>query len=71
MSGKGSCYDNACAESFFPSLTVEAIHGERFDTREEMRRTVFEYIEVDYNHSCRHGANGWISPMAFEALKHA
>ena len=46
MSGKGNCYDNACAESFFHSLKVEAIHGERFATREEMRHTVFEYIEV-------------------------
>ena len=36
MSAKGNCYDNACAESFFHSLKVEAIHGERFTTREEM-----------------------------------
>ena len=33
MSAKGSCYGNACAESFFHSLKVEAIHGERFATR--------------------------------------
>ena len=67
MSGKGNCYDNACAESFFHSLKVEAIHGERFGTREEMRQTVFEYIEVDYNRTRRHSANGYISPDAFEA----
>lgn len=67
MSGKGNCYDNACAESFFHSLKVEAIHGERFITREEMRQTVFEYIEVDYNRTRRHSANGYISPAAFEA----
>lgn len=29
-------------------MKVEAIHGERFATREEMRHAVFEYIEVDY-----------------------
>ncbi len=40
MSSKGNCYDNACAESFFHSLKVEAIHGERFATREVMRRHV-------------------------------
>jgi transposase InsO family protein len=67
MSAKGNCYDNACAESFFHSLKVEAIHGERFATREEMRQTVFEYIEVDYNRTRRHSANGFISPEAFEA----
>jgi putative transposase len=35
------------AESFFHTLKVEVIHGERFSTGEEMRQTVFEYIEVD------------------------
>jgi len=69
MSAKGNCYDNACAESFFHTLKVEAIHGERFATREEMRQTVFEYIEVDYNRTRRHSANGYISPMAFEAQR--
>jgi len=70
MSAKGNCYDNACAESFFHSLKVEAIHGERFPTREQMRHAVFEYIEVDYNRTRRHSANGNISPAMFEA-KHA
>jgi putative transposase len=69
MSAKGCCYDNACAESFFHTLKVEAIHGERFTTRELMRQTVFEYIEVDYNRTCRHSANGYISPQAFEAFQ--
>ena len=67
MSGKGNCYDNACAESFFHSLKVEAIHGERFKTREIMRQTVFEYIEVDYNRTRQHSANGYLSAMVFEA----
>ena len=66
MSAKGNCYDNACAESFFHTMKVEVIHGERFVTREEMRQTVFEYIEVDYNRNRRHSANGCISPEAFE-----
>ncbi|MBZ5877853.1 IS3 family transposase [Chromohalobacter israelensis] len=67
MSAKGNCYDNACAESFFHSLKVEAIHGERFETRDAMRRQVFEYIEMDYNRQRRHSAIGMISPEAFEA----
>jgi len=67
MSAKGNCYDNACAESFFHTLKVEAIHGDRFATREEMRQRVFEYIELDYNRTRRHSANGYISPEAFEA----
>jgi transposase InsO family protein len=67
MSAKGNCYDNACAESFFHTLKVEVIHGEYFATRDEMRRTVFEYIEVDYNRNRRHSTNGYLSPEVFEA----
>ena len=68
MSAKGNCYDNACAESFFHSLKVEAIHGERFTTREAMRQTVFEYIETDYNRVRLNSANGYRSPVNFEAV---
>lgn len=67
MSRKGNCWDNAIAESFFHTLKVEAIRDERFQTREELQQTVFEYIEVDYNRNRRHSAIGHISPMAFEA----
>ena len=67
MSAKDNGYDNACAESFFDSLKVEAIHGERFGTRDAIQRQVFEYIELDYNWQRRHSAIGMISPAAFEA----
>ncbi|HBR3450115.1 TPA: IS3 family transposase, partial [Klebsiella pneumoniae] len=62
MSAKGCCYDNACAESFFHSLKVECIHGERLISREIMRMTVFNYIECDYNRWRRHSACGGLSP---------
>ena len=66
MSAKGCCYDNACSESFFHSLKIEAIHGERFETRQQMRETVFEYIEVDYNRQRLHSYLGYKSPDEFE-----
>lgn len=66
MSAKGNCYDNACAESFFHSLKVELVHGERFATREKTRQALFDYIEVDYKRTRRHSANGYFRPMAFE-----
>ena len=66
MSAKGNCYDNACSESFFHSLKVEAIHGERFTSRAQMRETVFEYIEVDYNRLRLHSTLGYQSPETFE-----
>ncbi|EOG8945791.1 IS3 family transposase, partial [Klebsiella pneumoniae] len=65
MSAKGCCYDNACAESFFHSLKVECIHGERLISREIMRMTVFNYIECDYNRWRRHSACGGLSPEQF------
>jgi len=52
-------------------LKVEAIHGERFTTRQQVRNAVFEYIETDYNRTRRHSANGNISPEAFEAQQAA
>lgn len=69
MSAKGNCYDNACAESFFHSLKVDAVDGERFANRESMHRIVFEYIEAYYNQIRQHSANGYISPAAFEAKR--
>ena len=66
MSRKGCCYDNACAESFFHSMKVEAIHGERITTRAELQRRVFEYIELDYNQTRLHSTLGYVSPDQFE-----
>ncbi len=66
MSAKGNCHDNACSESFFHSLKVEAIHGERFVNRAQMREAVFEYIEVDYNRQRLHSTLGYQSPEALE-----
>lgn len=66
MSAKGDCYDNACAESFFHSLKVEAIQGETLKPREQMRQTVFEYIECYYNRTRMHSTNGYKSPVEYE-----
>ena len=66
MSRKGNCWDNACVESFFHSLKVEAIQYEPIMDRESMRQAVFEYIEVDYNRTRRHSALGYLSPEAYE-----
>ncbi|MCA5921961.1 IS3 family transposase [Pectobacterium brasiliense] len=66
MSAKGCCYDNACVESFFHTLKVECIHGERFSSREMMRSTVFNYIECDYNRWRSHSGCGGLSPEQFE-----
>ena len=45
MSGKGNCWDNAVAESFFKTFKSELVYGTKLKTREQMRLCVFEYIE--------------------------
>jgi len=71
MSKKGDCYDNAAMESWNHSLKVEAIHGERFVTREIAKAQVFEYIEVYYSRRRLHSRLGYLSPETFEARQMA
>lgn len=71
MSGRGNCYDNAVMGSFFHTLKVEQVHRERYCTREQARRSVFEYIEAYYNTIRRHSANGNMSPIQYEMMAKA
>lgn len=66
MSRKGNCWDNAVAESFFHSLKVELTHHENFKTREEAKKSIFEYIEIFYNRVRMHSANNYLSPVEYE-----
>lgn len=66
MSRKGSCYDNACMESFFGTLKTELIYLTRFKTRAEARLAIFDYIEVFYNRIRLHSKLGYKSPTDFE-----
>lgn len=66
MSRKGDCYDNSVTETFFHTLKTECIFHYHFDTREEAKITIFEYIEVFYNQQRRHSYLGYKSPAEFE-----
>jgi len=65
MSGKGNCYDNAVAESFFKTLKSELIYKFVFATRQAARLKTFEYIESTYNRIRRHSTLGYLSPVQF------
>lgn len=67
MSGVGNCYDNAAMESFWATLKTELVHHEQYATRDDARRSIFEYIEVFYNRKRIHSSLGYVSPEAFEA----
>ncbi len=65
MSRKGNCYDNAPMESFWGTLKNELVHHRRYETREQARREITEYIELFYNRQRRHSRLGNCSPVAF------
>ena len=65
MNDKG-CYDNAVIESFFHTLKTELIYLKRFESKQEVKSAVFEYIEVFYNRQRIHSTLGYTSPEAFE-----
>lgn len=67
MSRTGDCYDNAVVESFFKTLKAELVYHERYETREQARRSVFEYVEVFYNRRRLHSGLDYRSPEQFEA----
>lgn len=69
MSRKGNCWDNAPAESFFGTLKGEHVYHERFETREQARASIFNYVEVFYNKRRRHSALKYLTPQ--EKERHA
>lgn len=66
MSGKGNCYDNAITETFFSLLKKELVYLTVFETREQARREIFEYIEIFYNRQRIHSSLGYLSPVEYE-----
>ena len=66
MSRKGDCWDNAVVESFFGSLKSERIHWRSYQTREEARADIVEYITMFYNSHRLHSYLGYQSPDEFE-----
>lgn len=68
MSRKGMPYDNAVMESFFSSLKHELTHHERFNSRDEARSRIFDYIELFYNRKRLHSTLGYRSPAQSEKM---
>ena len=68
MSRKGNCYDNAAVESFFSRFKVECIYPGRYQTLEQAKLDIFDYIEVFYNRVRKHSALGYKSPVQYEQI---
>jgi len=54
MSRSGNVWDNAAMESFFSSLKTERTARTAYQTRNEARADVFDYIERSYNPASQH-----------------
>jgi transposase InsO family protein len=67
---KGTCWDNAVAESFFASIKREMIDRRQWPTIAGLRRAVFDWIEGWYNTRRLHSSLGYLSPARYEALIH-
>ena len=61
-----SCDENASQESFHASLKKEWLYNQSFNTINDVRRAVFQYIEGFYNNKRIHSSLGFVSPSTFE-----
>jgi len=66
MSRKGNCWDNAVAESFFKTLKSELVYHCKYETIEQAKLSVFEYIEGWYNSNRLHSSLGYVTPIEYE-----
>ena len=66
MSGAGNPYDNALMESFYKTLKTELLINGSFETEEEAKNAIFEYIEIYYNRQRLHSSLGYLSPVEYE-----
>ena len=67
-SRKGNPWDNAPIELFHALIKREWLSRIKFRNISEVRRTVFEYIEIFYNNQRIHGSINYLSPKQFEEM---
>lgn len=67
-SKKGYPYDNACMESFNAILKKEKVNLKEYETFEEAKMALFEFIEGWYNRKRIHSAIGYQIPYDIEKM---
>lgn len=70
MGTVGDALDNAMAEAFFATLQTELLDRRVWDTRTQLARATFEYIEAFYNPERRHSALDYHSPVTYRHRHH-
>ncbi len=64
MSRKGNCLDNSVMENFFGLLKQEAYYGRIFNSFEELKQTITEWITYYNTRRIKKKLN-WMSPIQF------
>ena len=67
MSRRANVWDTAM-ESFFKTLKVERIYQGRYETREQARLDIVDWIEGFYNRQRLHSSIGYRTPMEVENM---
>ena len=68
MSRPACPYDNSCLESFFSTAKRECIYRKDYDTIDEVKQDLFEYIELFYNRKRMHQTLGYLTPVEYRML---
>ena len=68
FSKKGYPFDNTCCECFFKYLKKEETNRRTYHSLQELRLSVFEYIEGFYNSKRPHSSLGMMTPNQKEKL---
>lgn len=66
MGRKGNPYDNAFAESFIKTLKYEEVYLREYESYDEAKRNIREFIEEVYNEKRLHSSIGYLTPNEFE-----
>jgi putative transposase len=68
MNRRANVWDNAAMESFFKTLKVEQIYQGRYETREQARLEIVDWIEGFYNRQRLHTSIGYRTPVEVENM---
>ena len=66
MGSIASPWDNAITESLMSTIKMECVHRYKFETRDQARLEIFDYIETFYNRVRIHSSLGGLSPIEYE-----
>jgi len=61
-------WDNAAVESLMSTIKMECVHCTTFETREQAKLEIFDYIECFYDKLRLHSSLGYLSPVEYEDI---